>query len=59
MNDDVEICKNQPVPRNLEAMSIDALNSYIAELKLEVERVRLAITAKERAHDVAKSIFKQ
>ena len=56
---DVEPRKQQPKPKNLDELSIEALHEYIAELETEISRVREVITAKELARDGAESVFKK
>lgn len=56
--DDLEPQKKKPAPKNLEVMSITALNDYIGELEAEIKRVREAIAGKEKAKDGADKFFK-
>ncbi len=56
--EDLEPRNKPPTPRNLDEMSIEALNEYIVELEAEIARVREAITAKEQARAGAESVFK-
>ncbi len=56
--DDLEPQKKKPVPKNLEVMSIAALNEYIGELEAEIRRVRDAIAGKEKARQGADKFFK-
>ena len=44
--------------KNLEVLSIEALNEYITELELEIARVKKEIGAKERAKVGAEAVFK-
>ncbi len=55
---DLEPQKQKPKPKNLEEMSISALNEYIEELNSEILRVKAMIEAKELARDGADSVFK-
>lgn len=57
--DDLEPTKKKPALKNLEELSIDALNDYIAELEQEIVRVREAIKLKESARQGAESFFKK
>jgi uncharacterized small protein (DUF1192 family) len=57
--DDLEPKKKKPAPKNLEEMSIEALQEYIAEMETEIARVREAIAGKEDARDGAESFFKE
>lgn len=45
-------------PRDLEPMSIDALEAYIGELQAEIERVTATIEAKRAARGAADGFFK-
>jgi uncharacterized small protein (DUF1192 family) len=56
--DDLEPQKQTPPPKNLDVMSIEALNDYIGELETEIARVRDAIALKEGARAGAESVFK-
>ncbi|PIW27792.1 MAG: DUF1192 domain-containing protein [Rhodospirillales bacterium CG15_BIG_FIL_POST_REV_8_21_14_020_66_15] len=57
--DDLEPRKKKPEPKNLDVMSIEALNEYIGELEAEIARVREVIKAKEAARQSADSFFKK
>ncbi len=54
--DDLEPRKQTPRKRNLEPLSIEELEAYIAELEAEIERVRLDI-AKKQAHRAGADAF--
>jgi len=56
--DDLEPQKKPKELKNLEVMSVDALNDYIAELEEEIARVRGAISLKKSAKKGAESFFK-
>ena len=56
--DDLEPRDKQPEPKNLDVMSIEALEDYIAEMETEIARVRQAIAAKKEARAGADSVFK-
>ena len=58
MYDELEPQTKRPAPRDVELMSIDALNEYIVELNEEIDRVRQAITVKEAAKGAAESVFR-
>jgi uncharacterized small protein (DUF1192 family) len=45
--------------KNLEVMSIAALNLYLEELDAEIRRVRHMIEMKQKARSSADSLFKQ
>lgn len=47
------------VPRDLDDMSIAALEDYIAELQAEIERVKAKLAAKQEARGTAEEIFKR
>jgi uncharacterized small protein (DUF1192 family) len=57
-SDDLEPRRPDSGPRNLEAMSIEALSGYVDELRGEIERVETVIAEKEAAKDSAASVFK-
>ncbi|NMM43498.1 DUF1192 domain-containing protein [Rhodospirillaceae bacterium KN72] len=46
------------VPQDLDVMSVEALNDYIAELESEIARVREKIEAKQGARSAAETFFK-
>lgn len=51
--------KKKPTPKNLEEMSIEALEEYIAELETEIARVGEAVAGKQDARDGAEQFFKK
>lgn len=57
--DELEPRKQQPKPKNLEAMGVDELEAYLAELEEEAERVRAKIAAKKAYLSGAESLFKR
>lgn len=57
-NDDLEPLTKRPKPKDLEVMSIEALQEYIAGLEAEIERARAEIAAKENHRAAADSVFK-
>jgi uncharacterized small protein (DUF1192 family) len=57
--EDLEPRKKPKEVKNLEIMSVEALNEYIAELEEEIARVRSAISLKESAREGAESFFKK
>ncbi len=57
--DDLEPEQKKPEPKNLEEMSIEALEEYIAELEAEIARVREVIAGKEVARSGAEQFFKK
>jgi len=56
--DDLEPVKKKSEQKDLEIMSIEALHEYIADLDLEIQRARMAISMKEDARKGAESVFK-
>ncbi len=56
--DDDEPQHKKPQPKNLEVMSIDALNEYIADLHTEIKRAQEAIDKKQSSRSAADSFFK-
>lgn len=56
--DELEPRKKKPELKNLDVMSIEALEEYIGELEAEIERVRQAIATKQDARAGAESFFK-
>ncbi len=56
--DDLEPPKPKHVAPNLEEMSIEDLQDYIAELEATVVRARAVIQSKESARGAADSVFK-
>ena len=45
-------------PKDLDIMSIEALEEYIAALEAEIDRARAAIAAKSDHRDAADAFFK-
>jgi uncharacterized small protein (DUF1192 family) len=56
--EDLEPRKKAVTPKNLDAMSIEELEAYIAELQAEIERARSKISAKESHRVGAAALFK-
>jgi uncharacterized small protein (DUF1192 family) len=56
---DLEPRKRKPDLKNLEVLSIEALEEYIGELEAEIERVRKEIARKNAARSDAESIFRK
>ena len=48
----------KPVPKNLEQMSIEALEDYIAGLESEIDRARAVIADKGDARNEAEGFFR-
>lgn len=57
--DDLEPQKKAKPKKDLEVMSIEALQEYIEELEAEISRVRDSIASKEDARASAESVFKK
>ena len=58
INDDLP--QNMPKPkRDLDPMSIEELNDYIAEMQEEIERVRAEIAKKEAHRSGVEALFKK
>ncbi len=57
--DDLAPRAKKPEPRNLEVLSIEALEEYIAELEAEIARVRAEIEAKQDHRSGAESLFRK
>ena len=47
----------RPKPTDLDVMGIEELKEYIAELEVEIERVRSAIVKKEQQRIAASAVF--
>jgi uncharacterized small protein (DUF1192 family) len=56
--EDLEPRKKAPAPRDLDRMSIEELNEYIAAMEAEIARVRAKIEAKKAHLAGAASLFK-
>ena len=57
--EDLEPRKKAPEKRNLEPLSVEELHGYIAEMEVEIARVRQAIAAKQSVRAGAESLFKK
>ena len=57
--EDLEPKTRKPAPKNLEVMSIEALDEYVAELEAEIVRVREMIAVKEKARVGAETLFRR
>ncbi len=55
---DLEPQKKKPDVKNLEVMSIEALEEFIGELQAEIERVRAEIANKQSARGAAEAVFR-
>jgi len=56
--DDLEPPEKPQERLDLEEMSIEALGERVAELEVEIAKIREVIAAKESARDAADSVFK-
>ena len=56
--EDLEPRKQKPQPRNLDILSIEELNAYIEDMRVEIRRVEEKIAAKKAHINAAASIFK-
>lgn len=57
--DDFEPRTVKAKPKDLETMSVEALNDYIADLEAEIARARSAIAAKRTVRHGAEALFKK
>ena len=55
--DELEPRKAKPKPRDLDAMSVEELKGYIAEMEAEIARVQAKIRAKEAHRAGAAGLF--
>jgi uncharacterized small protein (DUF1192 family) len=56
---DLEPLTKRKKLKDLDVMSVDALNEYIAGMEAEIERARAAIAAKQSHKSAAESFFKK
>lgn len=59
IDDDLPVKKPELVFRKLDALSVKALNEYIAELEAEIARARTEIGTRGNARNAAESFFKK
>ena len=57
--EDLEPRAKKPAPKNLDEMSIEAIEGYIAGLEAEIARARAAIAAKRSSRHGAETFFKK
>lgn len=57
--EDLQPKSRKPDLKNLEILSIEALEDYIGELEREIERARAAIAKKQSARSAAESAFRK
>jgi len=56
---DLEPLTKRQKPKDLEVMSVEALNEYIAGLEAEIERARAEIAKKQDSRAAAESVFRK
>jgi len=56
---ELEPVTRKPDIKNLEVLSVEALEDYIGELEAEIERVREEIKRKNSARSAAESVFRK
>ena len=56
---DLEPRTKRQKPKDLEVMSVEALNEYIAGLEAEIERARAEIAKKQDSRTAAESVFRK
>jgi len=56
--DDLESPRKKLEKPDLQTMSLDQLNDYIAELEMEIARAKGAIEVKQEARGTADAVFK-
>ena len=57
--DDLEPRKPQRAPLNLDGLSVEELEQYIAELTAEIDRVKSKLAAKRAHLTAASSLFRK
>jgi len=57
--DEIDPKPAPPKPKDLEAMSLEALRDYIADLEAEIGRAREVIARKHTARSAADSVFRR
>lgn len=57
--DDLEPLREKPTAADLETLSVDELQAYIADLEAEIDRIRLAIAEKSDHKNAAEQFFKK
>lgn len=56
--EDLELRTQKAAPRDLEKMSLEELNDYIADMEREIARVREAIATKEAHRNSVEGVFR-
>ncbi len=57
--EDLEPRKTKPQPKNLDPLSVDELQAYIASMEAEIARVKQEIAKKQAHLTAAASFFKK
>lgn len=57
--EDLQPKQRQPDVKNLEVLSIEALEEYILELQAEIDRVRAEVARKQSARSAAETVFRK
>lgn len=57
--DDLEPLRRKPKPRDLDGLSIEELNDYVANMEAEIRRVREKIAAKQSHTSAAAALFRK
>lgn len=57
--DDLEPLRPKPSKLELETLSVEELNNYIAELEAEIKRVRAMIASKQDHRSDAEAFFRK
>jgi uncharacterized small protein (DUF1192 family) len=57
--DDLEPLTKKPKPRDLDTLSVEELNNYIADMEREIGRVRDKIKAKTAHSSAAAALFRK
>ena len=57
--EELELRRKRPQPKDLSLMGIAELEAYIAELEAEITRVQVEITAKRGQRRGAEALFKR
>jgi len=57
--EDLKPQTRKPDVKNLEVLSVEALEEYIGDLEAEIERVRVEISKKQSAKSTAESVFRK
>lgn len=58
-DEDLQPQRRKPDVKNLEVLSVEALEEYILELQAEIDRVRAEIARKQSAKSAAETFFRR